>query len=398
MQPFALLVKPAGSDCNLDCKYCFYKNRPAISPAILRPCSGQACGQGLPPAQVRGLNGRQRMSDEVLEKLIKDYLEVRLDISSFIWQGGEPTLMGLDFYKKAVELQDKYGMNGQRVINSLQTNAILLDPTWCRFLHESNFLVGISIDGPIELHDYYRTDHSAAGTFEKVVRAIQCGKEHKLDFNTLTLLNDKNVEYPELLFDFLIELGVVYMQFIPCVETNKKTGEIEGFSITPHQYGEFLCRLFDRWCAYGTDKVIVRDFESFIISCADLHHTMCTYSDRCDQHIVIEHSGEVFCCDFFVEPRWRLGNIMETPIAELMRTDIKRSFATAKQNVANKCLVCRYLPFCRGGCLKHRAVFDDGSFDRESYFCQGYRKFFEHALPTFMQLGARLGATLATSQ
>ena len=375
MQPFTLLVKSTGSDCNLDCKYCFYKHR---SPEI---------GQG-----------RQRMSDEVLERLIKDYLELRLDVSSFIWQGGEPTLMGLDFYEKVVELQDRYSAAGQRVNNSMQTNAILLDESWCGFLHEYGFLVGISIDGPKELHDLYRTDHSGAGIYDKVIKAIECCKEHNVAFNTLTLLNNKNVEYPELLFDFLAELGVDYMQFIPCVEKDPTTGEIEDFSITPQQYGEFLCRLFDCWCAYGTDKVIIRDFESFIISCADLPHTICTYSHRCDQHIVIEHTGDAFCCDFFVEPRWQLGNIMETPIGELARSDTKRNFAGAKQNISNKCLVCRYLPFCRGGCLKHRAVFDDGSFDRESYFCQGYRIFFEHALPRFMQLGARLGATLAASE
>ena len=262
MQPFTLLIKPSGSDCNLDCKYCFYKNRPAISPVAPVPSTGsgqalsevEGCGQGLPPAQacpersrrVRGLNGRQRMSEEVLEKLIKDYMQLRFPIAGFAWQGGEPTLMGLDFYKKAVELQKKYGAAGQEVGNSLQTNGILLNDDWCRFLHDNNFLVGVSIDGPKELHDYYRLDHSGSGTFDKVLRTIEKCKEHKVEFNSLTLLNNKTADHPDELFDFFIANGIRYLQFIPCVELDCATGKIAHFSITPQQYGDFLCKTFDR--------------------------------------------------------------------------------------------------------------------------------------------------------
>jgi len=195
MQPFTLLIKPSGSDCNVDCKYCFYKTR---APEI---------GQG-----------RQRMSDEVLEKLVKDYMELRFGLAGFAWQGGEPTLMGLEFYKKAVELQKKYGVTGQEVGNSLQTNAILLDEKWCRFLHENKFLVGISIDGPKRFHDFYRPDHSGRGTWDRVMRAIENCKKYNVEFNTLTLLNTKNADHPDEVFDFLIGLDVKFLQFIPCVE------------------------------------------------------------------------------------------------------------------------------------------------------------------------------------
>jgi len=369
MQPFTLLIKPSGSDCNVDCKYCFYKDR---APQVGR--------------------GRQRMSDEVLEALVKDYLELRFPVSSFAWQGGEPTLMGLDFYKKVVELQKKYGGPGQEVTNALQTNAILLNDKWCQFLHESKFLVGISIDGPKEFHDYYRLDYSGAGTFDKVVRAIENCKKHKVEFNILTLLNDRNAEHPDELFDFFIEKGIRFLQFIPCVELDPATGEVADFSITPQQYGEFMCRIFDRWYEYGPHKLSIRDFDSILSYCVQGKHTICTFDKQCSQYIVIEHTGDAFTCDFFVEPKWRLGNIFETPIEKLAASKKKRTFARLKQNLSNKCLLCRHLAVCRGGCMKDRAPFDKDNFGRESYFCEGYKRFFDYTMPRFMQLAATINA------
>jgi len=369
MQPFTLLIKPSGSDCNLDCKYCFYKRR---SPEIGR--------------------GRQRMSYEVLERLIEDYMKLRFPQSSFAWQGGEPTLMGLDFYKKAVELQNKYGADGQAVSNALQTNAILLDERWCRFLHEYNLLVGISIDGPKELHDHYRVDHSGSGTYDKVIRAIETCKQHKVEFNILVLLNNKNADYPDMLFDFFIRLGTRYLQFIPCVELDPATGKIADFSVTPQQYGEFLCRIFDRWQDHGPQNLSIRDFDSILSFCVTGKHSICTFDRQCSQYIVIEHTGDCFPCDFFVEPNWRLGNISETPIEKLAASAKKRTFARAKQNLSNKCLVCRHLALCRGGCMKDRVPFVDDSFGRESYFCESYKRFFDYSMPRFMQIAASVSA------
>jgi len=369
MEPFTLLIKPTGSDCNLDCKYCFYKNR---SPQV---------GQG-----------RQRMSNEVLENLVKDYLELRLPFSGFAWQGGEPTLMGLDFYKKAVALQEKYGAAGQEIGNSLQTNAVLLTDEWCDFLQGFGFLVGISIDGPRELHDYYRRYRSGRGTFDKVIRAVESCKEYKVAFNTLTLLNNRNVEEPERLFDFIVWLGVKFLQFIPCVEIEAATGKVADFSITPGQYGDFLCRLFDHWYKYGPKEVSIRDFDSILSYCVTGRHTICTFDKQCVQYIVVEYNGDVFCCDFFVEMKWRLGNIFETPIEKLAADSKKRTFARAKQNLSNKCLACRHLALCRGGCLKDRAFFDRDNFGRESYFCESYKRFFDYAMPRFMQIAAAIAA------
>lgn len=373
MNPFTLLIKPSGSNCNIDCGYCFYKSR---SPEVGK--------------------GRQRMSDEVLERLISDYLQLGFRMTEFAWQGGEPTLMGLDFYKKVVELQKKHGRSGQQISNSLQTNGILLDDEWCKFLHENKFLVGISIDGPREFHDYYRLDYSGKGTFDKVVSGIEKCKGHQVEFNTLTLLNAKNVEHPGKIFDFLISLGVKFMQFIPCVEIDPNTGKIADFSITPEQYGEFLCKIFDLWCDYGCEKLSVRDFDSILSYCISGRHNICTYDKQCSQYIVIEHSGDAFCCDFFVEPKWKLGNILDIPIEKLASRKTKRDFARNKQNHPNKCLMCRYFFLCRGGCLKNRIGSNGYDFSKETCFCEAYKRFFDYSMSKFMQIAAQIKAGMPT--
>ena len=372
MRPFTLLIKPSGSDCNIDCKYCFYKDR--------APEFGK---------------GRQRMSDEVLDKLVKDYMRLGFPVSGFAWQGGEPTLMGVDFFRRAVELQKKYGRGGQQVSNTLQTNGVLVDDKWCRFFHDNKFLLGISIDGPKEFHDYYRRDHSGAGTFDKVMRGIQTCKKYKVEFSALVLLNNKNVEHPDELFDFLIENEMTYLQFIPCVETDPATGTIADFSITPQQYGEFLCRIFDRWYDYGTEKLNIRDFDSIVTFYVLGKHTICAYSKQCAGFLVVEHSGDCFCCEFFVEPKWRLGSILETPIEKLAASSKRRAFARAKQNLSNKCLLCKYLDICRGGCMKDRVRLGKGRQNRENYFCEGYKQFFDYTLPRFTQIAAAINAGTA---
>jgi len=367
MQPFTLLIKPSGSDCNLDCRYCFYKDR---TPELGR--------------------GKQRMSGEVLEKLIKDYMQLGFPVAGFAWQGGEPTLMGLDFYRKVVELQKKYGLPGRQVSNAMQTNAVLIDDEWCRFLHDYKFLLGVSIDGPKELHDYYRLNRSGTGTFDKVIKAVEKCKEYKVALNTLTLLNAKNAERPDEVFDFLAGLDVMFLQFIPCAELNPSTGEIADFSVTPEQYGEFLCRLFDRWYEYGPTKLSIRNFDSILSYYITGEHSICTFQKKCSQYIVVEHTGDAFCCDFFVEPKWRIGNILDTPIEKLATDNRKRTFAGMKQNLGNKCLICRHLSICRGGCLKDRTVLGTEDFSRESYFCRAYKRFFDYSLPKFMKIAAEV--------
>jgi len=368
MQPFTLLIKPSGSDCNLDCSYCFYKNR---SPEIG--------------------TGKQRMSHEVLERLVADYMRLSFPVAGFSWQGGEPMLMGLDFYEKAVELQKKYARPGQVVSNALQTNAVLIDQRWCEFLRENKFLVGISIDGPADLHDRCRKDHAGRGSFDKVIRAIELCRRNKVEFNLLTLLNRFNADYPDRLFDFLTKLGTKYLQFIPCVETDPATGTIADFAVTAEQYASFMCRIFDRWCDFGPQKLSIRDFDSILSFCLTGRHTICTFDRQCSQYIVVEHTGDCFPCDFFVEPKWRLGNIFETPIDKIAACEKKRTFARDKLKLANACLVCPHLDLCRGGCTKDKLP-DAGRSQPLSYLCPAYRRFFDYAMPRFLQVAARLAA------
>ena len=329
------------------------------------------------------------MSEQALEKLTSDYLKLQLPVSGFTWQGGEPTLMGLDFYKKAVQLQQKYTDPGHIVTNALQSNAVLLDEQWCKFLSRNKFLVGISLDGPREYHDYYRVDNAGNVSFDKVMTAIENCRRHKVEFNILILLNNKNVEAVDELFDFFRDNKIKYLQFIPCIERDTATGQIAEFSITAEQYGNFLCRIFDRWIEHSPEKISIRTFDSVLSYCLTGRHSVCTFSPMCNDYVVVEHNGDVFSCDFFVEQQWRLGNIFETPIDKLAAGKRKQQFAQNKSNISNKCLVCRYLSACRGGCLKDRLVCDS-SYNEPSYFCQSYKQFYDYALGRFWQLAAEL--------
>jgi len=364
MRPFTLLIKPSGPDCNIACKYCFYSGKTDIFG-----------------------KGRHRMNEKVLERLVSTYMELDFQVHCFAWQGGEPTLMGLDFYTKAVELQQQYGKEGRVVSNALQTNAILLDDEWCKFLHEYQFLVGISLDGPPEMHDHYRIDHAGRGTYDKVKAAIEKCRQHKVEFNILVLLNNRNVSHPDALFDFFEEMGIKYLQFITCVEKDPQTNELTDYSISPQQYGDFLCRLFDRWLEYGPRKLSIRLFDSIMSYYINGRHTDCTFGERCNDYVVVEHNGDVFCCDFFVEAKWKLGNVLETPLGELFNHERKREFSQRKRAVSNTCFVCRHLPICRGGCPKDRTI-HGGESKSLNYFCPAYKQFFDHALAELMRISA----------
>lgn len=364
MRPFSLLIKPAGPDCNLNCRYCFY--------------SDKTCLFG---------EGRHRMSDATLETMVREYLSLGFSPASFAWQGGEPTLMGLDFFKRAVELQRTHGHNGQMVSNALQTNGVLLDDEWCRFLDEYQFLVGISVDGPRELHDHYRKDFAGNGTWERVMAGIDACRRNRVQFNTLFLVNDLTVEHPDELFDFALEHNLRYVQFIPCVEPDPETGKIASFAVKPEAFGRFLCRIFDRWLEYGPTKLSVRLFDSMLTYCLQGRHTVCTFQDRCQDYIVVEHDGTTYCCDFFVEDRWRIGHIDDMPIGRMIASPVKREFARAKRRTASQCSICRHAPLCCGGCLKDRVAMR-GRYDDVSYLCGAYKMFFDHTRDKFMELAA----------
>lgn len=365
VKPFTLLIKPAGPDCNIACRYCFYT------------CKADFFGGNV-----------HRMSDEILEQLVKSYLKLGFDRNHFAWQGGEPTLMGLDFYKRAVELQKQYAEPDRIVTNALQTNGILLDEKWCQFLTEHHFLCGISLDGPKEYHDVYRKDRAGNGTFERVMNGIKNCDKCNTQFNILVLLNNVNVRYPDELFDFYTGMGIEYLQFVPCVEKSPDDPQKAApFSITPSEYGQFLCRLFDRWMDYGIKQLSIRLFDTMLSFLMGALHTECTFARRCADYIVIEHNGDAYCCDFYVTNETKLGNIMNTPVEKLANSQLKREFAHKKMEIDNKCLICRYLDLCRGGCPKNRAALAD-THKAPSYFCESYKMFFAHALPR-LQIIAR---------
>ena len=365
MRPFTLLIKPTGPDCNIDCRYCFYS------------CKTDIFG-----------TGSHRMSDEVAHEMIERYTKQRFPHSSFAFQGGEPTLMGLDFYKKVIDLQQKYAAEGQMITNALQTNGILLDDDqWCKFLAENNFLVGISLDGPKHFHDSYRLDHAGKGTFDRVMAAIQRCRQHNVQYNILVLLNKNNVQHPDEIWDFFMAQKVRFLQFVQCAERDPSTGEIADFSITPQQYGDFMCRIFDRWQQHGPRKVSVRTFDSLLSYCLGQGQTECTFMPKCADYVVVEHDGSVYCCDFYVQQDAYLGNLMETPLVKLASSPKKRQFNKRKRQIPNKCVVCRHLDLCRGGCPKDRRMADE-NYKKATYFCEGYKKLFDHAMGKLWAIAA----------
>lgn len=371
MTPFTLLIKPSGSQCNIDCEYCFYHHR---APEIGA--------------------GKQRMTQAVLEGLVRDYLRLGFPQSTFAWQGGEPALMGLDFFRRAVQLQEQYGRPGQQVGNALQTNGILLDEAWGQFLHDKKFLVGISIDGPEALHNHYRIDYAGGGTWDKVLRGIEICQRHDVEFNALVVINRVTADHPDEILDFFLEKEIRFLQFIPCVEQDPHSQSAADFCVTPEQYGEFLVRVFDRWLEIGPTTLSIRDFDSMVQYCITGRHSICTYAKQCDGYVVVEHSGDVYPCDFFVRPDMKVGNLTETPIAKLAASAAKREFARGKRKLNDKCLVCRHLEICRGGCPKDRMATGSKDWSTLSYFCESYLRFFDHAKPKLSQLAAQLNAQM----
>ncbi len=361
----SVLIKPTGPDCNLRCNYCFYRQKAGMFNAT----KGKV----------------HRMSDKVLETLIRECM--RAGIHTFSWQGGEPTLMGLDFFKRAVELEIQYGPPGTSVANALQTNGVLLDAQWARFLAEYRFLVGLSLDGPKRLHDIYRKDAAGKGTFDRVMAAARAMRDHGVEYNVLTLLNDHNVKEPEVVYDFIAQNEIYFMQFVPCVEPGGK-GEPASFCITPEEYGEFLVRVFDRWVE-DFPNVSIRDFDDLLLLELGEPPGTCTTSERCGSYVVVEHNGDVFACDFFVVAKWRLGNMMETPLGQIIESAKVEEFARAKSELGKECAKCKFLPKCWGGCQKHRIVLG-GEVTAPSYFCKSYKRLLAHAAKTMPDLAEQI--------
>jgi len=360
---FHVMTKPRGAICNLDCDYCFYLRKESLYPGA-----------------------SFRMSDETLETYTRQYIQSqRAPEVNFAWQGGEPTLMGLDFFRKAVTYQKKYARPGMRIENALQTNGTLLDDAWCQFFAENRFLIGISLDGPREAHDLYRRDKGRSPTFERVLRSIELLKSHKVDFNILTCVSAANVHQPLEVYRFLRdEIGAEFIQFIPIVERENETGFQEGTALTPRsitgrQYGDFLIAIFDEWVRRDVGKVFVQMFDTALGRWLGAPGGLCVFQETCGLALALEHNGDLYSCDHFVEPRYRLGNIFETPMSELVGSEQQRAFGLDKKSsLPRYCRECPVLFACNGGCPKDRTDFTPDGEAGLNHLCAGFKAFFTH--------------------
>ncbi|TFG58790.1 MAG: anaerobic sulfatase maturase [Spirochaetales bacterium] len=360
--PFSLLIKPASADCNFTCEYCFYLCKKNLYPRVKTP----------------------RMTPEVLETLIRSYMETGQPVCSFGWQGGEPLLMGADFFKEAVRLQQAHGRQGARVHNGLQTNGSLLTPELARHLREFNFLTGISVDGPGDLHDRYRKTSGGTGTYTQVIRGLELLREAGAEVNVLTLVSAANADQPLKVFRHLVEdLGLRYLQFIPCVEFSPEG--LRPWSITAGQWGVFLNTVFDEWQVRWRRRVSVRNFDAVLHLLAEGRSVSCDHGTDCREYLVVEHNGDVYPCDFFVKPELKLGNILTHSWEEMRSSPLYAAFGALKLAARAECAGCPYWKICAGDCVKHRGR-DTAAAPEKSLLCAGYKAFYHHTLPAFMQL------------
>ncbi len=328
------------------------------------------------------------MSSAVLDRMIGTYMRTQQPVYSFGWQGGEPTLMGRSFFRTVTELQERYGRPGSTVANGLQTNATLITDELAAHLKQYNFLLGVSLDGPAEIHDTYRVHTSGRGSHADVLRGIETLRRHGVEFNVLTLVNNENVVRPRETYRYLKDLGIMYHQYIPCVEFDEN-GNLLPFAITGEQWGDFLNGVFDEWTAGDTETVSIRHFDSVLTMLVDGYANACYLARNCRQYFVVEFNGDVYPCDFFVQREKRLGNIMSDDWDILWAASKYRDFGHMKHKWNDDCARCPYLKLCSGDCLKHRFAHDENPSNL-SALCEGWKKFYAHTLPEFEALAKKI--------
>ncbi len=360
---FHLMTKPRGAICNLDCKYCYFLSKERLYPG-----------------------SNFRMSETLLEEYTRQYIAAqRVPEVTFAWQGGEPTLMGLDFYRQAISYQQKHKKPGMRIYNTLQTNAVTLDAAWCEFFAEHDFLIGVSLDGPQQLHDTYRVDKGGAPTFDRVMNGIRLLQQHAVAFNILTTVHAANADHPLDTYRFLRdEVGTIFMQFIPIVERDNDTGYQEGSAVTDRsvgaeQYGQFLIAIFDEWVRRDVGRVYVQIFDVALAAWTGNKPGLCIFEETCGTALEMEHNGDVYSCDHYVEPAYKLGNINDIPLSEIVVMDKQKQFGLAKRDsLPDYCLRCDVRFVCNGGCPKNRFITTPDGDPGLNYLCAGYKAFFTH--------------------
>lgn len=359
-----LLIKPAGPDCNLNCSYCFYKSKNLHSFRT-------------PP---------HRLTDNILEEILRQAISACNGYLNICWQGGEPTLMGLDFFKRVLEFESQYS-HGEKIANAIQTNGILIDKEWARFLKKNDFLVGLSIDGPESIHDKYRRNAAGIGSWAFVVDKAKLLLDEGVSVNALSVITEYSVKFPCEIYEFYMSVGLDHMQFIPCIEEHFDQSNLDpGFCPSSEDLGNFLTNIFDLWfSALGTSKqTFVRFFESIFFDYMGLTPPDCSLLKECGNYVVIEHNGDVYSCDFFVEDRWFLGNVLTGQINYMLNSATQNKFGKRKCELPVNCLTCKWLNYCRGGCPKDRQ--EKTGLNR---FCEAYKVFFEHADSYFKQLASQ---------
>jgi len=363
--------------CNLGCSYCYYLSKERLYP-----------------------DGHFGMTDGLLETFTRQYIEAQhVPEVTFGWQGGEPTLVGLDFFRLAVELQQKVRRPGTVVHNAVQTNGTLLNDEWCRFFREHGFLVGLSLDGPRELHDAYRVDKRGQPTFDRAMAGLALLKKHGVEFNVLTTVHAANAGHPLDVYRFLRdEVGAAFIQFIPIVQRDNETGFQEGErvterSVTGQQYGDFLIAVFDEWVRRDVGRVFVQIFDVALAAWMGQRPGLCVFEETCGTALVLEHNGDLYACDHFVEPRCRLGNVLETPLVELVGSEQQRRFGLAKRDALPRaCRECAVRFVCHGGCPKNRVARTPDGEPGLNYLCEGYKAFFAHVDRPMRMMRAELQA------
>jgi len=332
-----------------------------------------------------------KMSRSVAQSVIHKTLSAAAPHNSFCWQGGEPLLMGLDFFRDVVALQKKYARPGQVIENSLQTNGLILDDQWCEFLRQENFLVGISLDGPADIHDFYRKDNEQKGTFTGVMKSIGLMKKHDVPFNILCLLTDRNVKSPLDLYNFFRSHDFRYIQFINCFENNSCSGALKPFSVRGEETGEFYVKLFDEWFEKDFFDVSIRFFEDILLYLVDGVKASCCYNNICDSYMVVEHNGDCYPCDFFVFEEWKIGNLIQNDLHTIMNNQLRSSFASLKADLPEECIKCSVAPFCKGDCTRFRYL-PHNVYKNISEYCSAIKMVYNHIEPNLPEIRLRVAA------
>jgi uncharacterized protein len=396
-QGIHVVSKPIGPVCNLNCEYCFYLEKQALFN------SGE----------------QYRMSDEVLSAFITNYITSQpTPIVEFVWQGGEPTLLGIDFFRKVVELQHPFAKL-KTISNSLQTNGTLLNDEWCAFLKKHNFMVGISLDGPQEIHDRYRHDRKGNATFDRVTQGLRLLQKHKIEYNVLACVARETAKHPLEVYRFLKGLGVEFVQFSPVVErmpdsSSRQAGlrlagpanlnkdedqtEVTPWSVIPEEYGDFLIAIYEEWVRHDVGKVFVMNFEWALNAWIGNPSPVCVHAKTCGRSVVIEHNGDVYACDHCVYPEYRLSNIRTEKLSTMVERSLQSGFGISKETTLPRwCRECGVLAACQGGCPKHRFSMTHYNEPGLHYLCEGYKKFFLHIRKYLHAMTQLLGNGLPAS-